>query len=144
MDPQLSPVMVAVLVVPFILFGIGAVFLDLSQSRRDRRQRVLASWGDLRITESFLIVGYHRNARRIPLTGLTVRVTETGSPADGPRAHLVHLTVTGVDGESVQRSQPYSYGSSAAARMFEILFNRTIPAPAAPVSDEAPALRWAA
>jgi hypothetical protein len=135
--------MVAVLIAPFILFGIGALTLDLSQSRRDRGDRVVASWGELRITNSFLIMGYHRNAQRIPLAGLTVRVTETGSPADGPGAHLVHVTVAGIGGESVQRSQQYSPGSITAARMFEILFNRTHPAPVAPVV-EAPALRWAA
>jgi hypothetical protein len=143
MDPRLSPVMVAILIVPFILFGIGAMALDLSQSRRDRRESVLASWGELRVTKSFLIVGYQRNAERIPLAGLTVRVTETGSPADGPSARLVHVTVAGVDGESVQRSQPYSYGSMNAARMFEVLFNRTTPAPAVP-AVQVPALHWAA
>ena len=143
MDPRLSPVMVAVLIAPFILFGVGALVLDLSQSRRNRSESVIASWGELRITKSFLIVGYHRNATRIPLAGLTVRVTETGSPADGPRAHLIHVTVAGTDGETVQRSQPYSYGSITAARMFEILFNRTNPAPVAP-AVEATALRSAA
>ncbi|WP_163697823.1 hypothetical protein [Mycolicibacterium sarraceniae] len=136
--------MVAVLVTPFILFGIAALCLDLSQSRRDRAERVIASWGEPRITPSFLIVGYHRNVRKIPLAGLTVRVTETGSPTDGPRGHLVEVTVGGVAGESLQRSQPYSYGSITAARMFEILFNRTVPAPAAPVATEAPVLRRAA
>lgn len=146
MDPQLSPVMVAVLIVPLILLGIAAIGLDLSQNRRDRTERVVTAWGELRITKSFLIVGYHRNARRIPLTGLTVRITETGSPADGPRGHLVHVTVTGIDGETVQRSQPYSYGSVNAARMFEILFNRANPVAPVPVAPavEAPALRWAA
>ncbi|MBB3605788.1 hypothetical protein FHT40_005475 [Mycolicibacterium sp. BK556] len=146
MDPQLSTVMVAVLIAPFILFGIAALGADLSQSRRDRRERVIASWGELRITESFLIVGYHRNAQRIPLAGLTVRVTETGSPADGPGGHLVHVTVAGAGAESVQQSQPHSVGSLTGARMFEILFNRTAPAPVAPVAAavEAPAVRWAA
>ena len=143
MDPRFSPVMVAILIVPFIVFGIAAIALDLSQSRRDRKQSVVASWGDLRITSSFLIVGYQRNAQRIPLDGLTVRVTETGSPADGPGAHLVHVTVAAIDGKSVQRSQPYSYGSMTAARMFEILFNRTTSAPAVPAA-QMPALRWAA
>ncbi|WP_319435784.1 hypothetical protein [Mycobacterium sp. RTGN5] len=143
MDPRLSPVMVAILIVPVILFGIGAVALDLSQSRRDRKERVAASWGELRITNSVLIVGYQRNAERIPLAGLTVRVTETGSPTDGPGAHLIHITVAGADGMSVQRSQPYSYGSMTGARMFEILFNRATPAPLAPAA-QVRALRWAA
>ena len=143
MDPRLSLVMVAVLVVPFIVFGIGAMTVDVSQSRRDRSESVIASWGELRITDSNLIVGYHRNAQRIPLAGLTVHITETGSPADGPGAHLVHVTVAGGDGECARRSQQYSYGSSTAARMFEILFNRTKPAPAAR-ADVAPAIRWAA
>jgi len=143
MDPQLSPVMVAIFIVPFVLLGIAAMTLDFSQSRRDRRERVVASWGELRITKSFLLVGYHRNAQRIPLLGLTVRVSETGSPADGPRAHLVHVTVAGVDGDTVQRSQEYSYGSITGARMLEILINRANPAPSAP-AVAAPALRWAA
>ena len=144
MDPRLSLVMVAILIAPFILFGIGALALDLSQSRRDRTESVVASWGDLRITESSLIVGYHRTAERIPLAGLTVRVTETGSSADRPGAHLVHVTVVDPNGETVQRSQPHSYGSENAARMFEVLFNRAAtPAPLA-AAAQAPALRWAA
>ncbi|WP_179471492.1 hypothetical protein [Mycolicibacterium vinylchloridicum] len=143
MDPRLSLVMVTVLVVPFILCGIAALGLDLSQSRRDRRERVVARWGELRITESFLIVGYDRNAPRIPLAGLSVRIAETGSPSAGPDAHLVHLTVTGDDGESVQRTQRYSDGALTAARMFEIMFNRTNTAAVAP-AVEASALRWAA
>jgi hypothetical protein len=132
MDPRLSLVMVAVLLAPFLLFGIGAVVLDLSQSRRDRGESVIASWSELRITKSFLIVGYHRNAARIPLAGMTVRVTETGSHDGAPGAHLIRVTVAGADGESVQRSQPYSYGSITAARMFEILVNRANPAPVTP------------
>ncbi|SBS77655.1 conserved exported hypothetical protein [uncultured Mycobacterium sp.] len=143
MDPRLSLVMVAVLIAPFILFGIGAVALDLSQSRRDRSESVIANWGELRITKSFLLVGYQRNAARIPLAGLTVRVTETGSPDDAPGAHKIHVTVAGADGVTVQRSQPYSYGSITAARMFEILINRANPARVAP-AVEAIALRSAA
>lgn len=145
MDPRLSPVMVAIFVVPVILLGICAMFVDVSQSRRDRGERVVTTWGDLRITPNFLIVGYRRNARRIPLTGLKVAVTETGSTAGGDDAHLVHVTITGIDGETpLRRTQPYSYGSITAARMFEILLNRsTPPAPAAPVA-ESPALHWAA
>jgi hypothetical protein len=143
MDPRLSLVMVVVLVVPFILFGIAAMSLDLSQSRRDRRERVVARWGELRFTESFLIVGYHRDAQRMPLAGLTARVTVTGSPADGPDAHLVHVTVTDRDGESIRRSQRYSDGALTGARMFEILFSRTNAA-ATLAEVEAPALRWAA
>ncbi|MCX2930762.1 hypothetical protein ORI20_10770 [Mycobacterium sp. CVI_P3] len=144
MDPRISPVMVAVLIAPFILFGIGAMALDLSQSRRDRKDDVVASWGELRITKSFLVVGYHRNARRIPLGELTATVTETGSAAGGAHVHLVHVTVAGGDGESVRCSQRYSFGSITGARMFEILVNRTgSKTPAAP-ADEAPALSWAA
>ena len=143
MDPQLNPVMLAVLIAPFILFGIGAVTLDLSQSRRDSRDRVLTSWGELRITKSFLIVGYHRNAQRIPLAGLTVRVSETRAPGGGPRAHLIHVTVDDIDGEIVRRSQQHSPGSSTGARMFEILFNQANPAPAVPAT-QARALHWAA
>jgi hypothetical protein len=135
--------MVAVLIVPFILFGIAAMTLDLSQSRRDRRESVIASWGELRITDSFLIVGYHRNARRIPLAGLTVRVSETYAPGAGPGAHLVHVAIEDGNGELLRRSQQYSLGSSTAARMFEILFNRATPAPAV-AAAQAPALHWAA
>lgn len=142
MDPRLSLVMMAVLVAPFILFGIGAVVLDLSQSRRDRGDSVIASWGELRITKSFLFVGYHANDRRIPLAGVTVSVTETGSPEAGPGAHRIHVIVATVSGESIHRSQPYSPGLLTAARTFEILANR-VGVPAKP-AVEAPALRWAA
>jgi hypothetical protein len=127
--------MVAVLTAPFILFGIGALALDLSQSRHDRSESVIASWGELRINKSFLMVGYHRNAARIPLAGMTARVTETGSPDDAPGAHLIRVTVAGADGETVQRSQPYSYGLLTAARTFEILVNRANPTPVAPAVE---------
>lgn len=145
MDPRLSLVMLAVLIAPFILFGIGALALDLSQSRRDSGESVIASWGELRITKSFLIVGYHRNAARIPLAGMTVRVAETGSPDDAPGAHKIRVTVAGADGETVQRSQPYSHGLLTAARTLEILVNRANAASAAPaVGVQLPALRSAA
>ncbi|WP_445166547.1 hypothetical protein ACTXG7_22250 [Mycolicibacterium sp. Dal123E01] len=144
MDPQLSPVMVALLVGPFILLGIAAMCLELSQSRRDRGQRVIARWDELRVTESFLIVGYQRNAQRIPLDGLTVRVSETRSPTGGPHAQLVQVTVAGVAGECIQRSQPYSIGSNTAARMFEILLNRATAPIAGRVDTPASAMLRAA
>lgn len=143
MDPQLSPVMVAILVAPFIVLSISAATLDIAQSRRNSRERVIGNWGELRITHSFLIVGYRRNARRISLAGATVRVTETGSPADGPAGHQVHVTVANAEGVIVRRSQPHSYGSSAGARMFEILFNRSAEALATPTAEPV-ALRSAA
>ena len=143
MDPRLSPVMVAVLVAPFILFGIRAIVLDLSQSRHDRVDGIVARWGDLRFTESVLVVGDRRTARHIPLDGLHATVTESHCADGGPSAHLVHVTIEGLD-EPVQRTQQYSSGSVTAARMFEILLNRaSTPA----VTDLAPApaaLRWAA
>ncbi|GAY16155.1 hypothetical protein [Mycobacterium sp. shizuoka-1] len=140
MDPRLSPVMVAVLVAPFILFGIRAIALDLSQSRHDRADGIVARWGDLRFTESVLIVGDRRHVRRIPLAGLRAAVTESHDATDGPSAHLVHLIVEG-PGESVQHTQRYSAGSMTAARMFEILLNRA----STPAAAQLPvALRWAA
>ncbi|AQT79078.1 hypothetical protein B1R94_07010 [Mycolicibacterium litorale] len=84
----------------------------------------MATWAELRITKTFLILGYHRNAQRIPLAGLKATVGESGSPADGPNGHRVHVTITGLAGRPVRRSQPYSYGTIGAARMFEILVNR--------------------
>ncbi|BBX09359.1 hypothetical protein MAIC_41620 [Mycolicibacterium aichiense] len=115
--------MVATLFVPFALLGIAAVVFDLSQSRRNRRDGVLATWSDLRITQSLLIVGHGRNAARMPLAGLATTVTETGSSAD-PTSHLVRVVIKDIAGESLCREQPYSYGSVGAARTFEILLNR--------------------
>lgn len=133
--------MVAVLVVPFALLGIAAVVFDLSQSRRNRRDGVLAAWGDLRITKSLLIVGYRHDAVRIPLAGLAATVTETGSSGD-PNTHRVRVTIDDLAGESLHREQPYSYGSIGAARTFEILLNRA--ARPAPVAVETVTLRTAA
>ncbi|WP_431235495.1 hypothetical protein ACQ856_14130 [Mycolicibacterium psychrotolerans] len=139
MDPRISPVMVAILVAPFALLGIAAVVFDLSQSRRNRRDGVLATWGDLRITKSLLIVGCRHNAVRIPLTGLAATVTETGSSAD-PTSHRVRVTIDDRAGEPIYREQPYSYGSIGAARTFEILLNRAAgPAPAAAETVALPA-----
>ncbi|TGD85703.1 hypothetical protein BayCH28_22090 [Mycolicibacterium sp. CH28] len=124
MDPRIGPIMAAALFAPFALALIAAVALDLSQSNRDRTDGVAASWAELRITQGFLIVGHHRTARRIPLGGLKVTVTETGSPGDDPGSHRVLLTIDGLDDEPIQRSQPYSSGAATAARMFAILANR--------------------
>ena len=143
MDTQISPVMVAVLAAPFILLGIVAVLRDVAQSRRDRTDGVVASWGELRVTNSFLLLGYHANVRRIPLAGLTFTVSETASPAVDAEGRLVHVSVAGSDGEILTSSQPHTYGSVTGARMFEILANRAS-APARPVVAEAPPLRWAA
>ncbi len=84
----------------------------------------MATWGELRMTRSFLIVGYHRTARRIPLDGLEATATETGAPGDAPGTHRLLLTITGLDGEAIQRSQPHSPGTVTAAQMFAILLNR--------------------
>lgn len=133
--------MVASLIVPFVLLGITAVFFDLSQSRRNRRDGVLATWGELRITKSLLIVGCRQDAVRIPLAGLSATVTETGSTGD-PNSHRVRVTIDDRAGESLHREQPYSYGSIGAARTFEILLNRA--ARPAPVAVEPVTLRAAA
>lgn len=133
--------MMATFFAPFALLGIAAMFFDLSQSRRNRREGVLAMWGDLRITKSSLIVGNRRDAVRIPLAGLAATVTETGSAGD-PGTHRVHVDIDGVPGASLHRVQPYSYGSIGAARTFEILLNRA--ARPAPVAVETVALRTAA
>ncbi|KDF01055.1 hypothetical protein Y900_019485 [Mycolicibacterium aromaticivorans JS19b1 = JCM 16368] len=115
--------MAATLFAPFALLGIAAVVFDLSQSRRNRRDGVLATWGDLRMTTSLLIVGRGRSAARIPLAGLAATVTETGSSGD-PTSHRVRVVIDHIAGESFCREQPYSYGSIGAARTFEILLNR--------------------
>ncbi|MEZ0355314.1 hypothetical protein [Mycobacterium sp. SA01] len=141
MDPRISPVLVATLFVPFALLGIAAMFFDLSQSRRNGREGVLATWGDLRITKSSLIVGSRRDAVRIPLAELAATVTETGSAGD-PSTHRVRVDIDGIPGSALHRDQPYSYGSIGAARTFEILLNRA--ARPAPVAVETVALRTAA
>lgn len=102
---------------------------------------MLATWGDLRITKSLLIVGYRHNAVRIPLTGLAATVTETEVSGD-PNSHRVRVTIDDRAGESLSREQPYSYGSIGAARTFEILLNRA--ARPAPAAVETVALRTAA
>lgn len=142
METSISPVMVAALVVPFVLLGIAAVVVDLSQSRRNRADAVVATWGDLRITKTFLIVGYRQNALRIPLAGLTARTTETGAQSAEPMGHRIGVTIDGFGGGSLYRDEPYSYGSVGAARTFEILLNRAGQAPS--LASEAPALRHAA
>ncbi len=145
MDPRFSSVMLVAIFAPFALFGIAAVIVDLSQSRRNRNNGVIASWGDLRLTGSDLIVGNHRSARRIPLAGLTARVTETHTSTTGPQAHVVSVVVESPAG-ALRRTQPYSYGSITAARMFEIQFNRAATPSAPPVSTawSTPALQPAA
>ena len=124
MDPRISPVMAAVLIAPFALALFAAVMIDLSQSRRDRIDGIVATWADLRITQSFLVVGYHRSARRIPLDGLEVTVTTAGAPGDAPGTYRAILTVTGAEGEPIERSQPGSTGAITTAQMFAILVNR--------------------
>lgn len=140
MDQHISPAIAAALFAPFVLLLLTAVVYSLSQSRRNRTDSVVATWGELRITKTFLILGYHRNARRIPLAGLKATVSESGSPADGPDRHQVHVTIEGLASTPVRRSQPYSYGTIGAARMFAILVNRA--GHQHPVPTEVPIPDW--
>ncbi|MGY4711883.1 hypothetical protein ACXDF8_20340 [Mycolicibacterium sp. CBM1] len=124
MDQHISPAFTLASIASVAALLIGAAMSSVLQSRRDRAERVVATWSELRITNTFLILGQRRNARRIPLIGLTASVTETAEPGDGSGKHLVHVTVEGLAEGTIRRSQPYSYGSIGAARTFEILLNR--------------------
>ena len=112
-----NPGLWAALIVALPLIGVftAAAVIDVSQSRRDDADRVLATCMGLRLTDQDLIVGQLRNARRIPLCGLTVSVES--SMGD------VRVSVRGV-GELVERRQPYSYAASGEAQMFATTFAR--------------------
>jgi len=124
MGSSVSPAFIAAMImaVPLLVAVVGAIAGDLEQGRRDRAEGVVASWAELRITSSHLIMGYHRNAERIPLAGLRASVTETGSTERRCHDRRVHLAIE-PGGKTIHRCQPHSYGASTEARKFAVLIN---------------------
>ncbi len=107
----------AILAAPILVALVGAISGYVAQELRDRADGVVATWAGLRITEHQLVLGYHANARRIPLRGLHVDVEETGSPLRRQHNHRVHLTIDG-DGSPIDRWQPYSRANRRSAQHF--------------------------
>mgnify|MGYP003505680463 CR=1 FL=1 len=106
---------------------IGALFIfvlvvtaasDTYLALNDRREQVVANFAGLRLTVDHVILGAGKDARRIPLAGLTVDVTQTESD-DGAS---VLVTVAGA-GHTIRRHEPLSYGASGEAAAFAVLFN---------------------
>ena len=124
MGPHLSPafIAVAIITVPILVAMVGAIAADVAQERRDRADGVVVSWAGLRATRHQLVMGYHKNARRIPLDGLNVDVEETGSPVRSHHNHRIHLSIQRA-GTAIDRWQPYSRGASQAAHQFAIMLN---------------------
>jgi len=124
MGPHLSPafIAVAIITVPILVAMVGAIAADVAQERRDRADGVVVSWAGLRATRHQLVMGYHKNARRIPLDGLAVDVEETGSPVRRLHNHRIHLSIQRA-GTAIDRWQPYSQGTSQAAHQFAIMLN---------------------
>lgn len=108
---------VAIVTVPILVAVVGAISGYVAQELRDRADGVVATWAGLRLTRHQLVLGYHANARRVPLHGLRVDVEETGSPVRRHHNHRVHLTID-VDGSPIDRWQPYSRASSRSAQRF--------------------------
>jgi len=100
---------------PFAATFIAAMRRDVSGARKDRAEGVLATCMGLLLTQNHLIVGNRENARRVPLTGLTVSV-DSGDTA-------VRVAVSGA-GEVIEREEPYSYAASGEAQIFAIMFTR--------------------
>jgi hypothetical protein len=122
MDPKFSPAFVGALMLAVVVLMIVAIAAEQWRRRRDRSDGVLLAWDDLRLTPTHLIVGSRRDARRIPLTGLSARVDFAATPGRAGRDDSVHLVIENA-GHDIRRSQPYSYGSSGNAQMFAIKFN---------------------
>lgn len=124
MGPQVSPafIAVAIITVPILVAMIGAIAADIAQERRDRADGVVATWAGLRATRQQLVMGYHKDARRIPLAGLNVDVEETGSPVRRHHDRRIHLSIERA-GMAIDRWQPYSHGTSQAAHQFAIMVN---------------------
>lgn len=124
MGPHVSPafIAVAIITVPILVAMIGAIAADIAQERRDRADGVVATWAGLRATRQQLVMGYHKDARRIPLDGLNVDVEETGSPVRRHHDHRIHLSIKRA-GTAIDRWQPYSHGTSHAAHQFAVMLN---------------------
>lgn len=119
MEFHQSPGLIAftILAVPILVAMVGAISGYIAQELRNRADGVVATWAGLRITPQQLVLGYHANARRIPLHGLRVNVEETGSPVRRHHNRRVHLTIE-VDGAPIDRWQPYSRASRRSAHRF--------------------------
>lgn len=124
MGPHVSPAFIAVVIitVPILVAMVGAIVADVGQERRDRADGVVATWAGLRATRHQLVMGYHKNARRIPLDGLNVDIEETGSPVRRHHNRRVHLSIQRA-GTAIDRWQPYSHGTSRSAHQFAIMLN---------------------
>ncbi|MFI5508989.1 hypothetical protein ACIA48_16080 [Mycobacterium sp. NPDC051804] len=120
MDPVLGHAWIWALVVPLGLMMAFAIFGERRQRRRDRAEGVVMSFGDLRLTDTHLIVGSGPGAERIALSGLSAKVAIATAP-DRPDEE-VQLTIEN-GGHHIRRSQPYTYGASGNAQAFAIKFN---------------------
>ena len=118
MDPRFSPAFIGGIVLAVVALMAVAIIAEQWRRRQDRSDGVLASWDDLRLTRSHLILGTRRDAERIPLDGLSATVDFTD--ADGDDFVVVIIDNAG---REIRRSQPYSYGSSGNAQMFAVMFN---------------------
>ncbi|WP_328350367.1 hypothetical protein OG976_15675 [Mycobacterium sp. NBC_00419] len=112
----------AIVAVPILVAMVGAVSAQVAQKLRDRADGVVTTWAGLRITHQQLVMGYHDNARRIPLAGLRVDIEETGSPVRRHHNHRIHLTIEH-DGTAIDRWQPYSRTTRRAAQRFAVQLN---------------------
>jgi hypothetical protein len=118
MDQRFSPFFIGGAVLAIAVLMAVAIVAEQWRRRQDRSDGVLASWDDLRLTPSQLIVGSRRDAERIPLDGLSATVDFT----EGEGGDFVLLIIDNA-GREIRRSQPYSYGSSGNAQMFAVMFN---------------------
>ena len=109
-----------VLLVPLGIMMAVAIFGEQRQRRRDRAEGVVMSWGDLRLTDTHLLVGSGPGAERIALNGFSAKVAVTALP-DRPHDE-VQLIIKNAN-RDIRRSQPYTYGASGNAQAFAIKFN---------------------
>jgi hypothetical protein len=125
MGSSVSPAFIAavIITVPIVVAMIGEILADISRERRDKADGVVASWAGLRITRNQLVMGYHPDAKRIPLAGLSADVEQTGSPVRHLHDRRVHLTIE-LPGDAIDRWQPYSCGTCIEAQKFAIAVNQ--------------------
>lgn len=124
MGAHVSPALIGavIIAVPVLVAVVGAVAAEFAHQWRDRVDGVVATWAGLRVTSHQLVMGYHRNARRIPLDGLNVDVQETGSTVRRHHNRRIHLSIERA-GTAIDRWQPYSYAASHAAHQFAVVLN---------------------
>jgi hypothetical protein len=120
MDPLMGHAWIWALLVPLGIMMAVAIFGEQRQRRRDRAEGVVMSFGDLRMTDTHLIVGSGADAERIALSGLSAKVAVAAVP-DQPDDE-VQLIIQNA-AHDIRRSQPYTYGASGNAQAFAIRFN---------------------